>query len=205
MDKEKKNRVSAALNAVILVLSSYCLFCLYDKGGEGYMEGSFAQCLMHFGVWTQLLLCVSCALIFGAANSGQKLNEFKIDLKFTAVSCSLFQLVAALFFLAPKVGKAKVFFGNNVFMNGVIPVLAVISFVFFDATGKLFLQQTKWTVIPIVLYCAVYAVMVVMNGVWPDIYGMTQGEDLWIAGIFLSILGVYVMAVMLCFAHFKEK
>ncbi len=205
MDKEKKNRVAATLNAVILVLSSYCLFCLYDKGGEGYMEGSFSQCLMHFGVWAQVLLCAACMIFTVSANSGRKLREYEINLKFTAASCAAFQLLASLVFLGPKLGMARVFFGNNIFMNGIIPVLAVVSFVFFDDTGRLFLQQTRWTVIPVALYDVVYAVMVVMKGSWPDIYGLTAGEDLWIAGFFLSLLGTYVMAVMICFAHFKDR
>ena len=89
------------------------------------------------------------------------------------------------------------------------PVLAIISFVFFERRDKIKFNTTFLSVVPTILYAIVYTIMVVFvkpeYGGWPDFYGFTFGGRMWAAPIsaILILLVTFAIAVLLRFGHNK--
>lgn len=111
--------------------------------------------------------------------------DWALKLKYCATVAVAVTFVTVVLFLSPANvlinGKTywDMFLNNGFFLHFFTPVLAVISFVFFEKIQNFRFCDALWGVLPVLLYALVYFLMVMVvgngNGGWPDFYGFTFG------------------------------
>ena len=123
--------------------------------------------------------------------------KFAVVLKFVATVSLTVTFMTVVFFLAPIFafsgkGYFTLFSGYNFILHFLTPVLEIASFLFFEKGLGLGFGYTFVGIIPVLLYGAVYIVMVALigeeNGGWADFYGFTFGGKTWV--IPFSIAGM---------------
>ena len=132
-----------------------------------------------------------------------------INIKYVATVAVGVTFFTVVFFLAPAAagtgkGYFSLFTGNNFSLHFLSPVLAMISFIFFERGEKTFgYKQTFWGLIPTVAYSIVYFIMVLALAVWPDFYGFTFNGQHWMIPIFVLVMygSTYVLCVALMLCH----
>ncbi len=121
----------------------------------------------------------------------------------TAVSLTFF---VSLFILAPVKGFVLIFSGSRFFLHGVCPVLSIVAFCCFINSHLIRFPESLLALIPVLIYAAVYVVMVVFigeeNGGWNDFYGFTTRVPIWVSFAVIIPLTV-VIILLLRFGHNK--
>ncbi|MBQ8468358.1 MAG: hypothetical protein IJ542_01225 [Clostridia bacterium] len=106
-------------------------------------------------------------------------------------------------------GYFSMFEHNNLFMHLLTPILAIVSFVFFEREKPLRIRESFWFLIPVIIYSIVYTIMVVFigeaNGGWKDFYNFTLHGKMWLAPLAaVGMLGfAFLVSWLLVFCHNK--
>ena len=137
-----------------------------------------------------------------------------ITLKHVATTAVAVTFVTVVVLLAPTfavMGKGyfTLFFNNNLFMHLLTPLLAVLSYVFFEREKPVKFAESLWALLPVGLYSILYTTMVVFigeeNGGWKDFYNFTFGGHAWMIPI--SAIGMLLLTFglssLLFFCHNK--
>ncbi len=177
------------------------------------------KCLRFFTNLSNIFVAIVAAIIvvFTVRNIVKDKYDFPqwlINLKFVATTAVSLTFLTVAIFLAPLFamngkGYFTLFMHNNFLLHFLSPVLAIISFVFFERRDKIKFNTTILAIIPTILYAIVYTIMVVFvkpeNGGWPDFYGFTFGGRMWAAPIsaIAVLLVTFAIAALLRFSHNK--
>ena len=119
-------------------------------------------------------------------------------LKFIATSAITLTFVTTLFFLAPQYGLYAMYNNSNLFFHLIVPVLAIISYVFFEKYNNKY-KYAILGIIPMFLYSIYYAGMIIINldngGLTfkYDFYGFLQGN---INNIYIVIPVIYLVTYL---------
>ena len=119
-------------------------------------------------------------------------------LKLASTTGVTLTMMVTVFFLAPTSSKGyfALFMNSNLFFHFVIPMLSVISFIFFEPAEKLSLRQTLTGIIPMFIYSVFYSLNVVLhmnNGQsisTYDFYGFLGGK---ISRIWFVMPAIYLL------------
>lgn len=114
--------------------------------------------------------------------------------------------LVVLFYLGrvSKWGLIALYQNSNLFFHLIIPLLSIITFIFFEKNNKMKLRYNLYSLIPVVLYAIYYVINVIVhieNGVVPkkyDWYYFVQGgmnQAFIIAPLIL--IGTYIISVIL--------
>ncbi len=103
---------------------------------------------------------------------------------YMGVTAVALTFLISLFILAPVKGFVLIFSGSRFFLHGVCPLLAIAAFCFFMSEKRLTLRDSLLALIPVLIYAAVYYVMVAIvgeeKGGWNDFYGFLSRLPHWI-------------------------
>lgn len=150
------------------------------------------KCLRFFTTLSNLYAALAAAVtaVFAARNlinDEYRFPFWAIAFKYSATVCVSVTFLTVTLFLAPMTaangnGYFLLFAGNNFYMHFLTPVLCIVSFLFLERAAKeLPFRATLAGLLPVILYAAVYAVMVVgvgeARGGWVDFYGLTFGGN----------------------------
>ena len=181
----KKLKISLGINIIIFILTAFATVCMmagiYFMGTEtSSLTARNIEVFRFFTVESNILMGI-IALIFAifeikVLTKKRELIPSKLyilKLVFT-VGVVLTMLTAALF-LAPssKNGYFSLFTNSNLFYHFVIPLLSLITFVFFEGTDKIKFKYTFAGIIPMFLYGIFYCINVfthLENGAVSPIY-----------------------------------
>ena len=167
------------------------------------------QSLRFFTVLSNIFVAIA-ALIMIIYNVKNILDENKeypnwlIVLKHTATTAVAVTFITVLLILAPGyayMGKGyfTLFSNNSFIMHFLTPIMAIITFVFFECSKKVSFKKSLFGLLPVILYSILYTIMVVAigeaNGGWPDFYNFTLGGKIWMIPI--SIFTMYFLAFAL--------
>ena len=150
-----------------------------------------------FTVLSNTFLALSCivSLVYNIKNAVKDEYIFPkkvFALKFVATVSVTVTMMTVILFLAPYAqisgtGYFSLFTANNFYLHFLSPLLAVITFIFFEKTEEFDFKNTYSGLIPTALYSMVYITMVAIigeaNGGWIDFYGLTFGGHLWLTPI----------------------
>ena len=120
-------------------------------------------------------------------------------LKFIATSAITLTFVTTLFFLAPQYGLYAMYNNSNLFFHLIVPVLAIISYVFFEKYNNKY-KYAILGIIPMFLYSIYYTGMIIINldngGLTfkYDFYGFLQGN---INNIYFVIPSIYIITYLI--------
>ncbi len=169
------------LHLIAVVLTVYSVQSFFTVGGDGNMSVAGAVAFRYFTVDSNILAAISSLVaIFCAARELQGLANppwIRIFRLLSVTSVALTFLTVMLF-LGPFVyGYPLMFVGVSLFMHLITPLIEVISFVWLESVGAERMKK-RYMIIgitPMLVYGAVYLVMVVFTGKWPDFYAFNTG------------------------------
>ena len=182
--KQSKNYlwVLIAIQVVIIVCTVWSVGAMVLWRGEGNMAIGGARAFRYFTVDSNILAAIASAVLLPqlvkAAKAGNPQLSRGASMLYHAGATSVaITFFTVLFFLGPTMGYAAMFVGNNFFMHGSTPVLAMVSSIILLAriTPRLTFKQSLAGWIPVVIYGAVYISCVVFTQFWPDFYGFNRG------------------------------
>ena len=127
-----------------------------------------------------------------------------------AVSLTFIVVIA---FLGPGYGYDKMYNNANLFFHALVPVAAIVNYLFFEKETKVKFIETLFAVIPSTLYGIVYFIVVASQNAYGDLkidfYGF--GKDGPLVGVFnfFAIVAIsYIIGVFLYFINqlvFKKR
>ena len=128
----------------------------------------------------------------------------------TAVSLTFLIVVA---FLAPGYGYDKMYIGANLFFHALVPLVAIINYLFFEKEAKISFKNTLFCLLPCALYGTVYFIVVASQNAYGnlsiDFYGFGKGGPGIGALNFVIVLSIsYAIGLFLYFINqlvFKKR
>ena len=178
----KRERLRPALslvsNLLIFVIVLVCIFALVFVPDRPDFVPRF-EIFRYYTTLSNVLAGILAVPMAYAAARTLTGKEKRIPralslLRYVSVSALTLTMMTVLCFLGPLFGYAAMFRGANFFFHLVVPVLAVLSFLFFE-TGADFPKKNPFPgIVQTILYAAVYVPMV-LSGRWPDFYGFNIG------------------------------
>ncbi len=131
-----------------------------------------------------MLLCIPYT-VDGLRTGYYHLPDWVVVLLHIAVTAVSLTFLVSLFILAPVKGFVLIFSGSRFFLHGVCPVLSIVAFCCFINSHLIRFGESLLALIPVLIYAAVYVVMVVFigedNGGWNDFYGFTTRVPIWVS------------------------
>ncbi len=118
---------------------------------------------------------------------GKEIPNWVNWVKVAVTSAILVTFLTCVLFLGPTQGYDKVFLGRNVFLHGVNPVLAFVTFCFLEK-GVLPKKTCLFGIVPTFIYSIVYVICVVFTKVWDDFYGFTFGGRYGLVPVVLAVM-----------------
>lgn len=185
---------SIIMNAAIIALLVLCLILYIDKAKP------YSRLFRYFTTLSNMLCAVSA--LFVLLFSGGPLPLWVVLLKYAGTAAVSVTLLTVFLFLGPVSHQWKdLLEGPELALHLICPLLAIISFVFFEKT-----DLPAWTIAigiaPVLVYGIIYGIMVV--GVreerrWRDFYGFNRNGR-WKISFLLMMLGASVIATALWLA-----
>ncbi len=163
--------------------------------------------LKYFTVLSNLLLGAA-SLVYAVClvrflRHDASIPSWAHKLKFAATVAVGVTFMTVMLFLGPTMGYAMMFVGANLWFHLVLPVLAIVEFVFFDIWRSLSFKQSLLGVLPTLLYGIAYCANILLNGVgeWPatnDWYGFTMwGVEFMPVVFFVMLVATWIIAIAL--------
>ena len=178
----KRERLRPALSLVSHLLI-FVIVCICTLGLLGFPERpDFSPRYEIFRYYTTLsnvfagLLAVPMAASAVRTLTGKKKRIPKVLslLRFVSVSALTLTMMTVFCFLGPMFGYAPMFAGANFWFHLIVPVLAVLSFLFMEPGADFPRKNPVPGIVQTILYGSVYVPMV-LSGRWPDFYGFNIG------------------------------
>lgn len=168
----KKKNVSFILNIIIF----FCLIIglilqLYsDITSDSSLLKMLAYNFKHYTELSNLFMGI-CALVYAINlwNSVKRKNEIPKSLKIIKLLCTTgvtLTFLTVVFYLVPLMGSKwlLLFTGSQLFFHLIIPVLSIITIIFFE-DNKVDSKYTWYNLIPVILYGIFYMIVALTHQV----------------------------------------
>ncbi len=167
---------SAVINEAIVFITALSMRAVIRRTEEGKLPETFR----YFTVLSNLF-CAFTALILLVCEFCGVLPAWAATLKYMGTVAVTLTFLVVLLFLWPSLGS--------------IPLLAVLSFLFYEKQGL-----SAWIIplglLPVLLYGWLYLDRVVVTKTWRDMYGFNKNGR-WKLSFSLLVLGTVAIAVLL--------
>ena len=202
MSRKKKNFLSILLNLVIVIFTVISVVHMSVNGLDGNMaiEGLYAAC--YFTVDSNIL-CGIASLMVILSFMFSNTPKWVVCLKLMATTAVTITFLVVMFMLGPAMGYKLMFMGANIYMHLLTPILAIISFIFFDPIKSIKGKDNFYSVIPVFIYGSFYLYNVVIKKSWFDFYGFNSGtlSGLWYISYPAILLVAFLLSVVLYKLH----
>lgn len=204
----KKIKVSLILNIIIVLLVIFATIFMFTgfkfMPGGSLLEVSKVEMFKFYTVDSNILMGI-VSLIFIIYEKKLLKNKIKeipkkvYILKLIATSGITLTFITTSFFLAPTYGFYAMFNNSNLFFHLVVPVLSIITYIFFEKHENKY-KYAFFGIIPMFLYSIFYISNVLIhlnNGGLTfkyDFYGFLQGN---INNIYIVIPVIYLMSYII--------
>ncbi len=203
--KNKNTKISLVLNIIISILvlfSTIAMFTGYRfmNGQEVILESTKLGMLRFFTVQSNLFMGIISLLfiideIKILRGNKKEISFFKYVLKLMSTSAVGLTFFVVFTYLGPitKYGILSLLMNSNLFFHLIIPVLSIITFIFFERTDKIKFKHVLYGIVPTFIYEIYYLTNVLIhteNGmVSPkyDWYWFVQG-GIWTALIVVPVI-----------------
>ena len=202
----KKKKVSMVLNFLIVVLvavASIFMFAGIKVTNDGLLDATKLSMFKYFTVDSNILVAISSIILIYYEK--KLLNK---DIKTIHKNVYIFKLMGTvgvtltflttLFFLTPQYGFIAMFSNSNLLFHLLVPLLSIISYVFFEHHNNKF-RYALYGLIPMFIYSIYYTLNIILHlnsgglTVTYDFYGFLKGN---ISNV------VYVLPIMYMFTYF---
>ncbi len=195
--KTKTRRAVLYVNLLIALLTAIGVVQMLLTRGDRPLTSYGAANLKYFTVLSNIFegaasLFLAVHLMGGARND---VPRWIFRIKFVAAAAvSLTFLVVGLFF-GTMFGHRLFYQGSNFWFHLVIPLLAILEFIFLDRFGELRFRDTGLAILPALIYGLAYCVNLLVNGVGtpPDHINDIYGFLLWGLPVGLCIFAAILL------------
>lgn len=212
--KKKSIIISLILNAIIFISTCMTMTVYLFFTGEGNMDLMGMASLRYFTNLSNIYCAfVSLALLIYEIkmlkNKETKIPHVLLVLKQTGTTAVSLTFFTVLFFLVPmSKGNWAFFYLGWIFtMHCSSPLLAMVSFIFFEKEKKISWKEDFFAIIPTFLYEILYFIQVVITKNWTDFYGFTFGGKViaMVIAIPAICLATYGISILLSFLNNKIR
>lgn len=134
----------------------------------------------------------------------ERVPKSVLILKYVGTCAVGLTFFVVLLFLGMIFGHETQYDGTSLYMHGIIPMLAMVSWIAFDRGAHLRYRTFLFGLIPVVLYGILYIIQVfgrsVAHGGWLDFYAFNIGGK-WQLSIMLVFAGAGILCFLLLFLH----
>ena len=102
-------------------------------------------------------------------NKKDKLPHVLLVFNHVAVTAVSLTFLIVIFFLAPGYGFDKMYRNANLFFHGIVPLVAMVNFMFLEKECKIKFIETLFSIIPSLSYGIVYFIVVAATNGYGDI------------------------------------
>ena len=204
----KRIKVSLALNIAIVIL--VLLASIFMFAGIKFMpdktllELSKVEMFKFYTVDSTILLGIISLIIsiYEIKLLKNKINEIPKTvyiLKFIATSGITLTMLVTLLFLVPQYGIYAMYSNNNLFLHLIVPLLALISYIFFEKYDNKY-SYSILGIIPMFIYSIYYMSQVLIHindgglTIKYDFYGFLQGN---LNNIYIVIPIMYLFSYLI--------
>ncbi len=218
----KRIKISFIFNIIISILMILGLFIMFFNlkfmPGKDLLTTKGIAVLKYFTVLSNILVGIISLLfayneyLFLKNKKTNISNKIYILKMVGTVSVSITFLVTLLY-LAPSIdnGFYLLYRNSNLFFHLIIPLLSIISFIFFEK-NKIKFKYTFLSLIPIILYGIYYVTNILVhvenNSISKeyDFYGFVQGDISSIGFVFIFLLVIaYLVTLLIWFLNKRNK
>ena len=161
----KKMKVAFGLNILIILLELFAVIWMMSGPRGGILSGNRLSALRFFTVDSNILLGITAIV---AAIDEKRVLDGKKDSVSASTSIAklvgtvgvTLTMIVTVFYLVPTTAAAygvfALFTYSNFFFHLVNPILAIITFLFFEQTDRIAFKHTFTGVIPMLIYAVYY-------------------------------------------------
>ena len=191
-----KRTISIILNGLIFVLVAFATTCMIlglnffsRSDAVRAFTASNLTAFKYFTVDSNVLAGITALIYFIIELKGKELSEraatFLHCLRLASATGLALTMLVTAFFLIPQFGKDWyiLYIDNNFFFHLTIPLLCIITYIFFEpGAATLTLKQSVTGIIPMILYAIFYTINIIthLNNGHPlkdyDWYGFLGGK-----------------------------
>ena len=154
---------------IIFFLISWIML-MVRREGTSFLTSVGLNNLKYYTVLSNILevivsLILGIQLIRIYTGKAENVPHILFFLKYTATTAVSVTFLVVVTMLWPLTHYPDLFTGSNFWLHVVIPLLAIIEFLFLDKFGTLRFRETLLVVIPAILYACGYCLNLAINGV----------------------------------------
>ena len=196
MDKGKRIlRLIINITIVILVFGAW--FQMFFQFEEGVLSSWGLRSLKYFTVLSNLMEGIACIVWLWAV--WHKLSlAFAERLKYVGCVAVSLTFLTVMLFLGPVFGWMGIFAGANLWFHLVVPVIAILEFVFLEEK-PIRKKDNRLAVLPTLVYATAYLCNVLIRGTeGNDWYGfVTWGLPIGLLIFLISCIVTYLIGLIL--------
>lgn len=189
----KKILVASLMNLTTFLVVMCCLIINLCDTSMGI--GTFK----YFTILSNIF-CAICSLVIGIyeilvyKKKKEEIPNIVYLFKYISTLCVTITFLTVMFFLFPTQGAKAMFGGTNGFLHILSPILAIVTYLFFEhaVQKEVIYIKALYATIPIVIYAILYLIMVVILEKWEDFYGFNRG-NMW----YLFLIGMTILTYAL--------
>lgn len=197
-----------ALTFLMVLCAVGWFFLPNGTQGVGNMDQGGAKVFKYFTVDSNLLAAAACLLLIpynvrSIRRGEDAIPAWALSLKMIGTVAVTLTFAVVMFYFVPLVGPSMVLTGANFLLHLLCPLLAIVSFCFFERGHRFTKLEMLLGVVPAVLYGVVYLTRVVFLKDWEDFYAFNVGGFWYIT--FFAIPAVnYLFALGIRALHNKS-
>ena len=210
MKNDKRLLVSLALNIIVFLLVIAGTIVMITVKSEELATNNISV-FKYFTFQSNIFMgCVAIVYAYYQLliikKKRDKIPHVLTIFHLVATGAVALTFVVVIAFLGPGYGYDKMYKNANFFFHLVVPVFAIVNFIFFTKSEKYHFIQTLFSIFPSFLYGIVYFIVVASQNAYGDINidFYFFGKDGPIVGAFnfLAVMIIsYVIAVLLYFTN----
>lgn len=182
--------------AIFLCTALSYLSCFRTE--EGWSVKSGLGALRYFTLLSNLF-CAFASLALALALLGCGAPRGIWLAKYIGVAAVTVTLLTVLLFLGPNIGYKALLSGRDLYLHLIGPLLAIVSFCFFERLYPLSFPLALTGVLPVLLYGLYYMYRVILCPTekrWEDFYGYNKSGK-WPISFALMVLGALAVSAAL--------
>ena len=165
---------------------------LADKGITVFKYFTF-QSNIFMGV---VAFIYALCQLFILLNKRDKLPHVLLVFNHVGVTAVSLTFLIVIFFLAPGYGFHLMYNNANLFFHGIVPVVAMINFMFLEKECAIKFKETFFSIIPSLLYGIIYFIVVVSLNAYGDI-----NIDFYMFGANGPVVGAFNFLAVMSIAY----
>ena len=180
--KQTKGRAWAALiiHALDPVLVALAVSFFFTRDTLSVLGVEGATCFRYFTIDANILAAVSCLAMIpfdirALSGSTAPIPGWVTKLRYAGTVVVTLTLLVVLCYLMPVQGVTMMTASSNLYLHLICPPLVIAAYLLLES-GKLSKRDALIGVLTVLVYAALYLVMVVALGVWPDFYNFNDNN-----------------------------